>query len=308
MDMQRFAVWLENVPAHCDAFRSIVSELKKRVNMEPVRITYREQEQGDYRLFLFQSTSTEEYNAETIEWARAFVSLAVAEWILRVKEPEVLEEIAADLLAAEALEEEWPLILPYVQRICQDQQEGDTDLLHATARKAAVYRKVFAYLEEERELNVLGFVRFRLQDHWNELFELVETGLDDYLEDKQYQEFVELLRYYIAAQETKQEVVHVVPSVDKPFLLYDKHGTRLRLDQLDAIFSIGEQNSREEDYLVSALVTLAPERIVMHLAQDRPALLQTVHSIFDGKVMSCHSCPLCLAGRRALDGHKPTPL
>lgn len=308
MDMQSFAVWLENVPAHCDAFRSIVTELKERVNTEPVRITYREREQGEYRLFHFRSWSAEEYNAETIEWARAFVSLAVAEWVLRVKEPEVLEEIAADLLEAEALEEEWPFILPYVQRICQDQEEGGTDLLQATARKAAVYRKVFAFLEEERELNVLGFVRFRLQEHWNELFEMVETGLDDYLEDKQYQEFVDLLRYFIAAQETKQEVVHVVPSVDKPFLLYDKHGQRLRLEQLDAVFSIGEQNSREEDYLVSALVTLAPERVVLHLVQDRPALIQTIHSIFDGKVMTCHSCPLCLAGRRALDGHKPTPL
>jgi putative sporulation protein YtxC len=308
MDMQSFAVWLENVPAHCDAFRSILTELKERVNMEPVRITYREREQGEYRLFHFRSWSAEEYNAETIEWARAFVSLAVAEWVLRVKEPEVLEEIAADLLEVEALEEEWPFILPYVQRICQEQEECDTDLLQATARKAAVYRKVFAFLEEERELNVLGFVRFRMQDHWNELFELVETGLDDYLEDKQYQEFVDLLRYFIAAQETKQEVVHVVPSVDKPFLLYDKHGQRLWLEQLDAVLSIGEQKCREEDYLVSALVTLAPERVVLHLAQDRPALTQTIRSIFDGRVMTCHSCPLCLAGRRALDGHKPTPL
>ncbi|USG64312.1 putative sporulation protein YtxC [Brevibacillus ruminantium] len=305
--MQTYTLFFENVPAHCEVFRSILHDMKERVKTDPVRITYEEQQQDSFTLFRFQSWCQEEYNAETIEWARAYISLAVAEWVLRAKEPEVMEEIATDLILSEELEEEWPSIIPFVQRLCLEETiPGDT--LQMTSRKARIYRKVFDYLEDERHINVLGFVRFRLQDHWNELFELVETGLDDYLEDRQYQEFVDLLRYFVADQETKQEVVHVVPSVDKPFHLYDKHGERIWLEQLDAILSVDEQKCRDEDYLVSALVTLAPERIVLHLAEDRPSLIQTVKSIFETRLMTCHSCPLCLSGRRILDGNKPTPL
>jgi len=306
--MQTFRVLLENVPAHCGMYRAILQEMTERVNTAPVRITYKEEDQGGYRLFCFQSWCEEEYNAQTIDWARAFVALSLAEWTMQVKEPEIVEEMAGDLLCAEQSEEEWAEILPYVQRMCQESEPVGGELLTATTRKANIYRKAFTYLELERSINMLGFVRFRLQDHWNELFELVESGIDEYLEDKQYQEFVELLRYFIAVQETKQEVVHVVPSVDKPFHLYDKKGNRLWLDQLDAVLSMDEQNCRDEDYLVSALVTLAPESIVLHMATDRPGLTQTIRSIFDSRLSICQSCPLCLADRRVLDVHNPTKL
>ncbi|WNC16479.1 putative sporulation protein YtxC [Brevibacillus brevis] len=306
--MQTFRVLLENVPAHCGTYRAILQEMTERVNTAPVRITYKEQEQDEYRLFHFQSWCEEEYDAQTIDWARAFVALTLAEWIMQVKEPEIVEEMAADLLEAEQLEEEWADILPYVTRSCQEHEPDGRELFAATTRKANVYRKAFTFLEQERTINVLGFVRFRLQDHWNELFELVESGIDDYLEDKQYQEFVELLRYFIAVQETKQEVVHVVPSVDKPFHLYDKKGERLWLDQLDVVLSMDEQKCRDEDYLISALVTLAPETIVLHLASDRPGLIQTIRSIFESRLSTCQSCPLCLTSRRLLDVHNPTKL
>jgi len=306
--MQTFRVLLEKVPAHCGTYRAIVNEMTERVNTAPVRITYKEQEQDGYHLFFFQSWCEQEYDAQTIEWARAFVALTLAEWVIRIKDPEILEEIAADLLQAEQIEEEWIEIFPYIQRMCQEDDLYGRDLLTATTRKANVYRKAFNYLEHERSINVLGFVRFRLQEHWNELFELVEAGIDEYLEDKQYQEFVELLRYFIAVQETKQEVVHVIPSVDKPFHLYDKNGDRLWLDQLDAVLSMDEQKCRDEDYLVSALVTLAPESIVLHMAAEKPGLAQTIRSIFDSRLTTCHSCGLCVTQRRVLDVHNPTKL
>lgn len=306
--MQAFRVLLENVPAHSGTYRAILQEMTERVNTAPVRITYKEEDQNGYHVFFFQSWCEEEYDAQTIDWARAFVALSLAEWIMQVKESEIIEEMAEDLLQSEQLEEEWAEILPYIQRMCQEHEPAGTELFTATTRKANVYRKAFTYLEYERTVNVLGFVRFRLQDHWNELFELVEAGIDEYLEDKQYQEFVELLRYFIAVQETKQEVVHVVPSVDKPFHLYDKKGDRLWLDQLDSVLSMEEQNCRDEDYLVSALVTLAPESIVLHMATERPGLTQMIRSIFDSRLSTCQSCPLCLADRRVLDLHNPSKL
>lgn len=306
--MQTFRVWLENIPAICDTYRDIVKEMTERVNTAPVRITYKEQEQNGLHLFHFQSWCEQEYDAQTIDWARAFVALTMAEWVMQIKEPEVIEEMATDLLQAEQLETAWDEMLPSIMRLCQESDKDDGNWFTPTTRKAKVYRKAFDYLETERSVNMLGFVRFRLQDHWNELFELVETGIDEYLEEKQYEEFVELLRYFIAVQDIKQEVVHIVPSVDKPFHLYDEKGNRLWMDQLDSVLNMEEQNCRDEDYLVSALVTLAPQRIVLHMASDKPGLTQTIRSIFDNRLSTCHSCQLCLAGRRVLDVHNPSKL
>ncbi len=307
--MQTFHVYLESDnPTYCSAFRSIVESLTERVKTDPVRITYKETALSDFILFQFQSWSTEEYNAETIDFARAFVSLALTEWIFQVREPEIIEEMAADLLAAEEAENEWPSILPYVQRMCEETGDEEASLVQMAARKAKVYRKLFDYLDDDRHINLQGFVRFRMQDHWNDLFELVEAGLDEYLEDKQYEEFVELLRYFISVQETNYPLVHVVPHLSKHFLLYDDQGEPVELDHLDAILNVGEQKCREEDYLVSALVTLAPKQIVFHQAEEKQALAQTINNIFDNRLRLCTSCPFCLISRRTLDVTKPTQL
>ncbi|MFY0543670.1 sporulation protein YtxC [Brevibacillus sp. H7] len=307
--MQTFHVYLEtDNPTYSPAFRSIVQTLTERVKTDPVQITYKDVVHPRFTLFQFQSWSAAEYDADTIDFARAFVSLVLTEWIFQIKEPEIIEEMAATLLEAEEAEEEWPEILPYVLRMCEETGDQEASLIHMATRKAKVYRKLFDYLEEERQINLLGFVRFRLHEHWNDLFERVEAGLDEYLEDKQYQEFVDLLRYFISVQETKYPLVHVVPDLGKQFLLYDERGEEIQLDQLDAILSVGEQSCREEDYLVSALVTLAPKQIVLHHAEEKQALAQTINNIFDNRLRLCTSCTFCLISRRTLDVTKPTQL
>lgn len=306
--MQMLTVMLKkDNPSYCASFGSILETLTKNVQTNPVSITYKTEEVADHYQFRFQSWSTEEYNAETIEIVHAFVSLAVVDWIFMVKEPETARLFAEQLMLAEDLTE-WQSIYPYVQRLLTDAETDDPLLNQAVTRKAKVYRKVFEFIQENPQIHLQGFVRFRLKEYWNELFELVEAGIDDYLEDKQYEEFVDLLRYFISAQETKYDLVHVIPIETKHFLLYDEKGKLIHLDQLDAVLNMGEQKCREEDYLVSALVTIAPKRIVFHMADEKQALAQTINNIFDNRLQSCPSCPFCVTHRRILDVNKPTQL
>lgn len=186
-------------------------------------------------------------------------------------EPEIVQRY---VYRDSVLEEEAEItqILPFVKRILDDAPDLEQwPLDKAATRKAKIYRKTFEYLQENREIILRGFVRFRLKEYWNHLSEAVEAGIDEYLEEKQYQEFVELLRYFISNQETNYNVVHVVPAPGN-FLLYDEASQPIHLEQLDAVFSLSEQKCREEDYLISALVTLAPKQIVFHLAEDKQAL------------------------------------
>lgn len=306
--MQTISVYLQREkPTDYEAFRAIVQKLKSQVNTYPVTIDWREQVDKDCHAFVFQSWSDQEYTLETRDIVRAFVSLVIVEWIIRVVEPEFVQRyVSRDSL----LEEEAELwqILPYVKRILDDSpDQGEWPIDKAVTRRAKLYRKTFEFLQENREIILRGFARFRLKDYWNHLFEAVDAGIDEYLEEKQYQEFVELLRYFISHQETKYEVVHIVPAAAK-FLLYDQEGQPIQLDQLDAVFSLGEQKCREEDYLISALVTLAPKKIVFHLAEEKQALSQTINGIFENRLVCCTSCAYCLTNRRPLDVNKPTHL
>ncbi|RYD06895.1 hypothetical protein N752_01845 [Desulforamulus aquiferis] len=50
-----------------------------------------------------------------------------------------------------------------------------------------------------------------------------------------------------------------------------------------------------EDLLISALITIAPNKIVFHTnLQDQPeTTMETIKSVFAGRVSECSGCTLC---------------
>ncbi|GAA4704392.1 putative sporulation protein YtxC [Brevibacillus fulvus] len=313
--MQTISVYLPKDQSACQTYRDLVDTLLQQLQTYPVVISYREEMLQDDHLFRFQSWCHEEYTCETRDRVRVFVAITIAEWIKRVREPQLLEQyVEQDWLIETA--EEISEILPFVQRILDEPIPGEEKgAAKAILRKAKLYRKVFEYLQENGEMIVEGFIRFRLKDYQHELLEAVELGIDDYLEEKHYQEFVELLKYLIAIQETRYQLVHVVPHSYKQYQLYDQAGTKIQLEQLDAVFHSGEWKRREEDYLISALVTIAPQTIVFHLADQKQALVQTIGTIFENRLVYCSSCAYCLTNKNGakaieprLDANNPTHL
>ncbi|WP_126428076.1 putative sporulation protein YtxC [Brevibacillus marinus] len=302
--MQTLSVLVQaDKPWHSDAFRAAVRMIEGKVETGAVTIQYNEQLLGKYRVFRFVSWSSEEYTLETRNVVRSFIALAAVEWIVRTVEPEVLQAVLAKEYGPE-LAREWEAVLPHIRQVRQ-QSEAGRDWL--SLHKANLYHKLYDYLQEHHELVLDGFVRFRLKEYWNELAEAVEWGIAEYLREKEYREFVELLRYFISLQESRHRLVHVVPQEEKRYALFDEAGELIRLEQLDALIANAEQEFRDEDYLVSALVTLAPGTIVLHRFQDKPALAETLRGIFAERISCCEDCTHCLPwSRSSLDFRKPT--
>ncbi|UFJ39221.1 putative sporulation protein YtxC [Brevibacillus humidisoli] len=304
--MQTLSVFLEaDKPWHSEMFRTAIRKIESKVETGSVTIEYKEEMRGTYHVFRFVSWSSEEYTLETRDVVRSFIALVAVEWIVRVMEPDVIQGVLAKEYGPE-LAQEWEAVLPHIQHVLLDAEAGQTRDA-ATARKARIYRKIHAYLQDNHELVLEGFVRFRLKEYWDELAEAVEWGIEEYLREKEYREFVELLRYFISLQEARYRIVHVVPRNGKPYGLFDEKGQVIRLDQLDAMISHSEQEFRDEDYLVSALVTLAPLKIVLHRSEEKPALAETLRSIFGERLSYCGACAYCLSRNRTnLDFRKPT--
>ena len=51
---------------------------------------------------------------------------------------------------------------------------------------------------------------FRLQSYEQELREMAEYAVDEFMLDQQYEEFVSLLKYFVYFQEPKMPLVHVI--------------------------------------------------------------------------------------------------
>lgn len=156
-----------------------------------------------------------------------------------------------------------------------------------------MWQSLESYLQENNQIYIDGFIRFRMKDYWSFLCETLDTAVDRYLIDKEYQEFIKLLRYFVDLQEPKIAMVNVIFEQDDGFSLLDQHGAVIGIDYLEGIIlEIGQNEFDFEDLLISALITVAPARIVLH-GQESAQVTQTIISIFANKVTLCSDCNLC---------------
>ncbi len=149
------------------------------------------------------------------------------------------------------------------------------------------------YLAVHNHLVVEGFIRFRMKAYWAFLRDTLDKAVDAYLMDQEYQEFIKLLRYFVELQEPKIGMVNVILHTNGDFKLMDNESNIIHTEYLEGIIlEIGNNELDFEDLLISALITVAPSQIILHLHSDNHAT-QTILSIFDERVTLCAGCAIC---------------
>ncbi len=172
----------------------------------------------------------------------------------------------------------------------------DTNIYYIDRRKKRVKERINIYLQYNNEINLDGFIRFRLKNYCRELELAVEEAVDDYLMEKEYNEFIRLLKYFVEVQEPKREKVHVVLEKNGYFDLYDENDNLINNDYLEGfIVELMDEDVNYEDLLISALITIAPENIILHQSQDTKKCntVKTIKKVFGNRVEDCKGCEKC---------------
>jgi len=220
----------------------------------------------------------------------------------------LLANIIADIII-----EDWAQIL--IKRIIRDHyyyfneeekkniREKAFELLRNDAfsykpliRRNNIVHRVIEYLERNQEIVLEGFINFRLKDYIMEIEDIVDAAVDDFLLEKEYLEFIRLLRYFVEIQEPKINEVHILLEKNNVFKLVDRNGKAIESEYLDG-FAVELMNNsiNYEDLLISALITLAPRLVVIHLTnQDEPRdTIKTIENVFGKRVRRCNGCIIC---------------
>jgi len=218
---------------------------------------------------------------------RQAIANAVGAHIVTDLEPILLKRICERTFRP-VMEEERQAILSLAGRTLErDPKES---------RRELVARRIAEYLKGEARLNLRGFITFRLKDYVDDLEEAVDRAVDDFLVEREYAEFIRLLRYFVEAQTPHMEKVHVTVSRDGSFRIFD--GGLAPLDGGDLkefVFETVDTEVAYEDFLVSALISLAPAEIVIHDPAKRgdPSSITTVERVFCERLKHCGGCSLC---------------
>ena len=161
-------------------------------------------------------------------------------------------------------------------------------------RKDEIWQIVLSYISENKFMILDGFVNFRLTDYLNTIDEIVDYSVNKYVIEKEYKEYINLLKIYIESNTSQIDLVNLILYNNKEFILVDKNSNILPID--DNILNskyVSDITFSNNDYILNTLLTLLPKKIIIHILDYENEFINTLKLIFDDRIFMCTGCDLC---------------
>ena len=131
---------------------------------------------------------------------------------------------------------------------------------------------------------------------FEELEWLVDSAVDEFLIQKEYESFIAMLKQFVSIQAPLVRQVHIQPEPSGRYALCDENFEALTESQ---ILGLGQEEVEgyvtDDDLLLSALISLAPKKIIIHSFQNfkNKQLYETIQKVFSERVTVCTGCKIC---------------
>lgn len=188
-----------------------------------------------------------------------------------------------------------PYLLPEERRHVVQNARLTMQKLPSAERTHFIENKLYTFLSDSEVISIDGFVKFRLKEYWEKLYRAVNESAEVYLAEKEYEEFITLLKYFVCMQTPLEPVLHVILKEDGGFRLLN--GEREDVTKRHIAAFVAEEASplSSDDLLVSLLITAAPYELILHSTQNfrNKKVPETIFKVFGSRVKFCEMCPLC---------------
>ena len=176
----------------------------------------------------------------------------------------------------------------------QDLYNSDEAIYSPNERKKSIYNKVYSYISSNRSIILKGFISFRLKEYFDFLLEQVDKSVNKYIVEKEYSEFISILKLYINSESSNCNIIHLVYRNSKSILLDEnKSIIDVEKDLLNKKY-LSDISFSSNDYALNTLLNLIPQKIIVHLIdKDIDEFINTIKLIFEDKVSICSDCAIC---------------
>jgi len=168
------------------------------------------------------------------------------------------------------------------------------ELTESYIRKDSIVISCIEYFSNNKSAILDGFVNFRLNDYIKILDYIVDMAVNKFVIDREYTEFIDLLKCYINSKDSGTGVVHLIYQNQESILL-DESKKTISLD--DSILNskyLSDITFSSNDYTLNTLLTLLPEKIYIHLIDGiQDEFINTLKLVFDSRIHICNDCNIC---------------
>lgn len=157
-----------------------------------------------------------------------------------------------------------------------------------------LFNGFYDFIKDHKVLYLDGFIYFRLKAYFSILDEVVNSAVNHFLVEKEYTEFISLLKLYISSQKSECDIVHIIYYNSESILL-DENKDIISPDK--DIFKakyLSDISFSANDYTLNSLLSLIPNKIYIHLIDNTvDEFIQTLELVFENRVNLCTDCNIC---------------
>lgn len=151
----------------------------------------------------------------------------------------------------------------------------------------------YDYFSNNKYVILDGFVNFRLKEYIKSLDSVVDMCVNKFIIDREYNEFISILKSYIATTPCGSCVIHLIYRNQESILLDDKKDIIEFNNDLVYQKYLSDISFSSNDLALNLLLTLLPQKLYIHVLDEEDDFINTLKLIFDSRVYICTDCDLC---------------
>lgn len=182
-----------------------------------------------------------------------------------------------------------------------DKHEKDTvleiclELLYDEATASEVSRqqiisKIFEeYLSTHKTIILDGFINFRLKKYLEYLNPILDTAVNQFIIEREYIEFISLLKIYINSESSSAQAVHLIYNNEQQSVLLDedKNIIDCEKDMFKAKY-LSDITFSANDYVLNTLLNILPQKIYIYVSDSSiDEFIHTLQLVFEDRIKIC---------------------
>lgn len=152
-------------------------------------------------------------------------------------------------------------------------------------RKEMLVDSLYSYLEDNKTLNIEGFINFRLKEYIKFLDSAIDISVNKFIIDREYLEFIGLLRQYVLSKPFGAGIVHLIYNEQSSMILdEDNKIIEPDINAFKAMY-VSDISFSSNDYALNTLLTLIPKKLIIHTEKEEDEFVNTLKLIFANRVV-----------------------
>ncbi len=160
----------------------------------------------------------------------------------------------------------------------------DTSSVEYQVRIEHIYIATLKYITNNKSMILTGFINFRLSNYMKILDYIVDTFVNELVVDREYKEFINLLKSYVNSKPSNINTVHFIYKNTDSVILDSNYKKIPFTDDIANLNYISDVSFSENDISLNTLLTLLPQKIIIHLVKESDEFIKTLICIFENRI------------------------